>query len=114
MTETASGGPSSGTTRSEAFLKGASSPPQPASFEGLNRQKRKNEIELHRRVGNGALILMVAQLTIADAAFYLYGFFNSWDIPTAAITTWLGATVIQIIGVVLVITRNLFPSVSNS
>ncbi|MEX0972197.1 MAG: hypothetical protein WDZ46_02935, partial [Solirubrobacterales bacterium] len=97
MTDTASGGPSSGTTRSEAFLKGATSPPQPASFDGLNRQKRKNEVDLHRRVGNGALILMVIQLGIADAAFYFYGFFNSWHIPTAAITTWLAATVIQIV-----------------
>jgi hypothetical protein len=53
---------------------------------------------------------MVAQLLIADTAFYLYGFENGWHIPTAAITTWLAATVIQIVGVVLVIAKNLFPS----
>jgi hypothetical protein len=87
----------------------------PASFEeGLNRRKRLNEIKLHNRVGNGALVLMVVQLFIADAAFYIYGFKNGWHIPTAAITTWLAATVIQIVGVVLVIAKNLFPSVNES
>lgn len=112
MTDVPSGGPSPGTSRSAAFLEGVRA--QPASFDGLNRQKRKNEVDLHRRVGNGALLLMVAQLLIADTAFYIYGFKNAWDIPTAAITTWLAATVIQIVGVVLVIAKSLFPSVSEA
>lgn len=112
MTDAPSGGASSGTSRSEAFLEGVHA--NRASFDGLNRQKRKNEVDLHRRVGNGALLLMVAQLVIADAAFYIYGFKNGWHIPTAAITTWLAATVIQIVGVVLVIAKSLFPSVAES
>lgn len=87
----------------------------PASFEeGLTHRKRLNEVKLHNRVGNGALALMVVQLLIADTAFYIYGFKNGWHIPTAAITTWLAATVIQIVGVVLVIAKNLFPSVNES
>jgi hypothetical protein len=85
--------------------------PSPASFEeGLSHRKRLNEVKLHNRVGHGALILMFGQVLIADAAFYIYGFANDWDIPTAAITTWLAATVVQVIGVVLVIVRNLFPT----
>lgn len=113
MTDTASGGPSSGTAQADEYLKHASFPPEPTSFDGLNRQKRKNEVDLHRRVGNGALLLMVVQLLIADTAFYIYGFENGWEIPTAAITTWLGATVIQIVGVVLVIAKNLFPTAND-
>jgi hypothetical protein len=108
VTDAPSGEPSPGTSRSEAFLRGVQT--HPASFEGLRRQKRQNEVDLHRRVGNGALALMVGQLLIADTAFYLYGFKNGWHIPTAAITSWLAATVIQIVGVVLVIAKNLFPS----
>jgi hypothetical protein len=83
----------------------------PVSFEeGLSHRKRLNEVKLHNRVGNGALVLMFGQVVIADAAFYIYGFTNGWEIPTAAITTWLVATVVQVIGVVLVIVKNLFPS----
>jgi uncharacterized membrane protein YkvI len=78
-------------------------------MDDLRRSKKASEVALHRRVGNGALILMVVQVLIADTAFYFYGFFNDWDIPTAAITGWLAATVIQVVSVVLVITRSLFP-----
>jgi hypothetical protein len=113
---------SGGTGHSEHFSKAleylrqaeASAPPAPAHFEdGISRRKRQNEVKLHSRVGNGALALMVAQLLIADTAFYIYGFYNAWDIPTAAITTWLAATVVQIVGVVLVIAKNLFPTITD-
>lgn len=107
-------GPSGETPTALQYLEQAG-PLQPVSFEeGLSHRKRLNEVKLHNRVGNGALILMFGQVLIADAAFYIYGFANGWEIPTAAITTWLGATVVQVIGVVLVIVKNLFPSASDS
>lgn len=37
-----------------------------------------------------------------------------WQVPTAAIQAWLAATVVQVIGIVLVITRSLFPHVSET
>jgi hypothetical protein len=114
MTDTASGGPSSGTSKADAYLGSLSSPPEPVGFPDLDRQKRRHENDLYRLVGRGALGFMAVQLIVADAAFYFYGFWNSWDIPDVAITGWLGATVIQVIGVVLVITKNLFPSPADS
>ncbi len=58
---------------------------------------------------------MVIQIIIADVAFYIYGYEHVenghfWAIPAGAIQVWLGATVVQVIGVVLVIARSLFPS----
>lgn len=44
-----------------------------------------------------------------DTAFFFYGFNNDWRVPAAAMDAWLAAAVIQVIGVVLVITRYLFP-----
>ncbi len=113
MTDTASGGPSHGgfargTAQSDALLEKVYSR-LPKRLSELSRTKKQNEVDLHKRVGNGALGLMIGQVFIADLAFYFYGFWNDWDIPPAAITTWLAATVIQVIGVVLVITKNLFP-----
>jgi len=32
-----------------------------------------------------------------------------WDIPAVVISAWLGATVVEVIGVVYAITRSLFP-----
>jgi hypothetical protein len=114
MSERDAQGPHDAHASASEYLKQASTPPSPVRFEdGLSYRKRLNEVNLYNRVGNGALLLMVAQLLIADGAFYIYGFTNHWDIPTAAITTWLGATVIQIVGVVLVIAKDLFPGGNN-
>ena len=52
---------------------------------------------------------MVAQIVAADAIFVWYGDANGWDIPAAAISAWLGTTVVQIVAVVLVIMNYLFP-----
>jgi hypothetical protein len=50
------------------------------------------------------------QVVIADAAFFIYGFWNRWDIPGNTMSAWLGAVVVQVIAVGLVIARSLFPS----
>jgi hypothetical protein len=53
---------------------------------------------------------MAAQILIADGAFYLYGHAYHWKVPVGAMQVWLGATVVQVIGVVVVIARSLFPN----
>jgi hypothetical protein len=54
--------------------------------------------------------LLLIQIGVADGVFVLYAWLGkSWDVPAAAISAWLGAVVIQVIGIVLVITRGLFP-----
>ncbi len=75
----------------------------------LRRQDVQQDIELKRDYGRWALIAMGGQLVIADCVFVGYGFGVAWQIPPNVIIGWLGATVIQVIAVVLVITRYLFP-----
>ena len=88
-----------------------------ATDEELDFERRRAELQrthddltLRRRVANGSLLAMGAQIVVADAVFGIYGFDNGWDIPAAAIEAWLAATVVQVISVVLVITRYLFPA----
>lgn len=52
----------------------------------------------------------MVQIGIADLVFYRYGSANGWEIPVSAIQAWLAAVVVQVISVVLVITRYLFPA----
>jgi hypothetical protein len=61
-------------------------------------------------LGAIALALLLIQVAVADAVFIIYSIQNNWDIPVAALSSWLGTTVVQVIGIVLVITRYLFPS----
>lgn len=73
-------------------------------------KERRDHIKLRSRLGNSILGLMAFQLVVADVGFFLYGFGNDWKIPTAAITAWLAALVIEIIAVVRIVARFLFPS----
>ncbi|MDQ3090278.1 MAG: hypothetical protein M3R46_01180 [Actinomycetota bacterium] len=59
---------------------------------------------LHAHLSGAAI-----QIAAADYIFYLYGSAWEWRIPTAAINGWLTATVVQVVSVVLVTTRYLFP-----
>ena len=93
----------------------ADPPPTPLDALGeevrrVGLQRQVSDLGLSRLVAYGALALMAVQIAAANTAFFLYGFENGWSIPVAAINAWLAATVIQVIGVVLVITRYLFPS----
>lgn len=75
----------------------------------LIRQDQEQDLKLKKRIANSALVLMAVQVVAADAAFYWYGFANDWDIPEGAIQAWLLAAVVQVVAVVLVVTRSLFP-----
>jgi len=100
--------------RVEREVARADPPPEPKDKLDQDRRKvgvdrAKADLKLSKVVGYGALGLMAAQVLIADTAFFLYGFNNDWNIPAAAMDAWLAAAVIQVVGVVLVITRYLFP-----
>jgi hypothetical protein len=57
------------------------------------------------------LIVLGAQLAAADVLVYLYAWKGvDWNVRTSVLQAWLAATVIEVVGVVLVVTRSLFPS----
>ena len=68
------------------------------------------DLNLQRIVGYGSLGLMFAQVLTANIVFIKYAHNVGWGhIPTGAIQAWLAATVVQVVGVVLVIARSVFP-----
>jgi hypothetical protein len=85
-----------------------------SSFDAEDRRletaRKRSDLKMVKIVGYGALTAMALQIVAADAGFYLYGHAYSWRIPSEAIIGWLTTTVVQIVGVVLVITNYLFPS----
>jgi hypothetical protein len=56
-----------------------------------------------------ALALMALQVLVANGIFGWYGVAAGWAVPAAAIGAWLGATVVEVVAVVLVIVNHLFP-----
>lgn len=54
--------------------------------------------------------MMAVQVLIADIVFILYAWLGEdWDLPPGVIEIWLAATVVQLIGLVYVVTGSLFP-----
>ncbi len=60
-------------------------------------------------LGYGAVGAAAAQFFSANIAFYVYAKHKHWDIPPDVMIGWLSATVAQIVGIVLVIAKYLFP-----
>lgn len=58
------------------------------------------------------IVMMVALL--AAVVILLYVIVNGAEASPAVISTWIGASVVQVIGLLLVITRHLFPSTAQA
>ena len=69
----------------------------------------RHALKLRKIVGAGAMVAMLLQLLAANYVFFRYGDAVQWRFPVGAISAWLGATVVQVVGVVVIITRYLFP-----
>jgi hypothetical protein len=68
-------------------------------------------IELKRFYGRWILIMMGVQLIVVNIGFGLYSWLGfDWHPPDGVVQVWLTATFVQIVSVVYVITRSLFPA----
>lgn len=85
----------------------------PSRRERLEGDDFEQLIRLKRFYGFGVLGLMAAQPIVVNAGFLLYaGLGYGWAPPEGAVQVWLTATFVQIVSVVVVITRSLFPGES--
>jgi hypothetical protein len=86
------------------------SPELPEAYSHLAEKEVVQDRQLKLVYANWLRWLLGAQLGIADAVFIAYAWVGrSWHLDPAVIDIWLGATVVQVVGIVLVVTRHLFP-----
>lgn len=82
-------------------------PERKARLEGDDLEEL---IKLKRFYGRVILLLMALQLIVVNAVFALYACSGyDWRPPEGVVQVWLTATFVQIVSVVYVITRSLFP-----
>jgi hypothetical protein len=68
------------------------------------------DIKLKKTYAKWLLRLVALQLFITDAVFVAYAWAGrQWELDTSVIQVWLGSTLVELIGVALVVTRYLFP-----
>jgi hypothetical protein len=71
----------------------------------------EQEHRLRQMYADWILWLLGAQFVIADAVFVTFAWAGkSWDLPPGVVEVWLAATVVQVVGVVAIVTRHLFPN----
>jgi hypothetical protein len=81
--------------------------------QGLSLRQLFAEQEhgLRQMYADWILWLLGAQFVIADAVFVTFAWAGmGWDLPPGVVEVWLAATVIQVVGVVAIVTRHLFPN----
>lgn len=66
--------------------------------------------KLRYPIAIAALILMVVQVIVSNAIFGWYGDSNAWNISAAAISAWMGTTVVEVVAVALIVMNYLFPA----
>lgn len=77
----------------------------------LDRLFAEQEHGLRQSYADWILRILGAQLFIADVVFVAFAWVGRrWDLPPGVIEVWLAATVVQVVGVVAIVTRHLFPS----
>jgi len=82
----------------------------PSRKEKLEGDDLEQLIELKRFYGRWILIMMAAQLIVVNAGFMIYSWKGfDWAPPDGVVQVWLTATFVQIVSVVVVITKSLFP-----
>jgi len=82
----------------------------PDGLKFLPEKELQQDRELKLSYATWLRRLLAVQLAVADVVFVVYAWAGrGWDLQPAVIDVWLGATVVQVVGVVLVITRHLFP-----
>jgi hypothetical protein len=77
----------------------------------LKESYATQEIELRATYAKGLLAILAVELVMVNVIFWKYAAIGEhWNIPVGVIQVWLGATVVQVVGVVTVVTRYLFPN----
>jgi hypothetical protein len=77
----------------------------------LRRLFAEQEHGLRQRYADWILWLLGVQFVVADAVFVVFAWAGrGWELPPGVIEVWLAATVVQVVGVVAIVTRHLFPN----
>lgn len=72
-------------------------------------ENQEQNLKLRKAIARWAMCAVSVQLAVSAAAFFTYLIANLDSADSSVIITWLGATVVEVVGIAAVVTRNLFP-----
>lgn len=75
-------------------------------------ERLKSENKIRARLGNAAIALVSGQLIVCDVAIIAYGVatvLSGGTVPAQVVIGWMTATLVEVIGILWVIARSLYP-----
>lgn len=78
----------------------------------LENKKLDGENKLRNRLGTAAIVFVSVQLGVCNLGviiYFVYCICRGWGIPNEVIIGWMAASLVEVIGVLWVIARSLFP-----
>lgn len=82
----------------------------PPHLQHLPQKEHLQDLRLREWYALGLFLLLIAELVVVNLIFWKYAEKGAhWNVPEGVMQVFLGATVVQVIGVVAVVTRYLFP-----
>lgn len=79
-------------------------------WEQLKHEDFWQDIQLRRMYATRMLWILGLELVFVNLMFLLYAWKGvHWNVPGTTMQVWLSATVVQVVGIVYVVTRYLFP-----
>jgi hypothetical protein len=78
-------------------------------IDRLNERDIGQDIALKKKYATTLLWIMGVQIAVADVVFILYAQWGvDWHVEPTVMQFWLSATVVEVLGIVLVVTKYLF------
>lgn len=89
-----------------------------AALHRLRLDDHKLDTGLKKTIGKVAIFVMAAQFFCTNVGFGVYLYWMQWvhltPVPSAVMIGWFSATLVEIIGLVLVVAKYIFPSSGNN
>lgn len=80
------------------------------TFDSLRRDYLTQRHVLRSDFAKNLRRLLLGQIIVADVVFIIYAWVGmKWRIPATVISAWLGALVVQVISVVAIVVKGIFP-----
>lgn len=81
-------------------------------IEKLKADREEQSNKLRERVATKSLTFVTWQLVVTNVVVFGYVFFSFWfdhSVPSNVMVAWMASTFVEVIGILWVITRSLFP-----
>lgn len=81
-------------------------------IEKLKADREEQSNKLRERVATNSLRFVIGQLIVTNVVVFGYVFFSFWfdhSVPSDVMIAWMASTFVEIVGILWVITRSLFP-----